>query len=301
MGLFKKIRRKLRAAPAAQPPRSRRDKLLARIDVAAQTGLEIGPLFSPLVTKKESNGNVRYVDQSTAEQLRAHYRDDPHARLDDIVEPDFIWGDQTLPDLVGGLQFDYVLASHVIEHVPNPIGWLREIGSVLRDGGILSLAIPDKRYTFDFNRELTSLGALVESYLQDRRRPSTRDVFDHRFLVGNVDTAQAWKGELRPEHVVPIASLESAWEQAQLNERSPQYRDVHVTIVTPTSFLQLLGNINRLGLLDFSLVDFVDTQPDDLEFIVTLHRTPRQPSDAGNVTSQGRSIETMLQRIRQTV
>jgi SAM-dependent methyltransferase len=297
MGLLRKIRRKLRKRSEPQYARPRRDTLLSHIDVATQRGLEIGPLCNPLVTKAESNGNVRYVDHATAEQLRAHYRNDPNVRLDAIVETDIVWGQRKLPELAGNTQFDYVIASHVIEHVPNMIGWLREIATVLRDGGVLSLAIPDKRYTFDFKRELTVLGTLVEYFLQDRRRPSTRDVFDHKSLVSSVDVVQAWNGTLNPEQLVLLESFDAAWEGAQRNETTDEYMDVHVTVVTPQSFLQLLDGINRLGLLDFSIVDFVDTQRNTLEFFVALSRTPRSLSSEEKMRRQAQSIAAALAKV----
>jgi len=296
VGLIRKIRR-LRDRRKFGRPRPRRDILLQRVDVATQHGIEIGALCNPLVTKAESHGKVLYVDYATAAQLRDHYQHDPNVRIDQIVETDLVWGTRQLPELVGDRRFDYVLASHVIEHTPNMIGWLREIGTVLRDGGVLSLAIPDKRYTFDLKRELTTLGALVESFLQDRRRPSTRDVFDHKHVAGQVDAVRAWSGNLAPDDVVTVETIEQAWAGAQLNESSTAYMDVHVTIVTPLSFLRLLEGVNRLGLLDFSVVDFVDTQRNTLEFFVTLSRSPRSMSREQAIAQQADSIAAAIAQL----
>jgi SAM-dependent methyltransferase len=153
--LLKTLRR--RRGPLPSYSRPRRDTLLSHIDASSQVGLEIGPLSHPIVTKAESNGRIFYVDSAPANELRAKYRNDTYVKADAIVETDYLWGKQTLPELVEVKSFDYVLASHVIEHVPNLIGWLREVATVLRDDGVLSLAVPDKRYTFDLKRELTSL------------------------------------------------------------------------------------------------------------------------------------------------
>jgi len=299
MGLIRKIRR-LRDRRKYGQVRPRREILLERIDVATQVGIEIGALCNPLVTKSESNGKVVYVDYASAEQLREHFRHDPNVRLDEIVETDLIWGNRRLPELVGDRRFDYVLASHVIEHTPNMIGWLREIATVLRDDGILALAIPDKRYTFDMKRELTSLATLVEYFLQDRRRPSTRDVFDHKLLTGPVDLVRAWSGTLHPDEVVPMETLQQAWEGAQLNETSETYIDVHVSVVTPLRFLELISGMNRLGLFDFTLLDFVDTQRNALEFFVTLARTPRAVSREEAIARQDASIAAAIAQLTAT-
>ena len=299
MGIAKKLRKKWRRWRGARAhSRPRRDTLLSGIDVATQTGLEIGPLSHPLVTKAQSNGRVFYVDSATAEHLREKYRDDTYVKADAIVETDYLWGTQTLPELVEAKRFDYVLASHVIEHVPNMIGWLREIATVLRDDGILSLAIPDKRYTFDLKRELTSFGTLVESFLVDRRRPSVRDVFDHKALAAHVDLFKVWDRELDVSTLRSHQSWDAAWRDSQAYQTSDEYVDVHVTIVTPASFLELLDGINQLGLLDFSIVNFVDTQPYTLEFFVSLRRTSRQLSRADAIERQRDSIAAARAQLR---
>ena len=43
--------------------------------------------------------------------------------------------------------FDYILFSHVLEHISNPIQWLVDsVIPLLREDGLLSIAIPGSRY-----------------------------------------------------------------------------------------------------------------------------------------------------------
>ena len=60
--------------------------------------------------------------------------------------------------------YDFLLSSHSLEHVANPIKALKEWKRIIRPGGKLVLILPDKRYTFDNRREYTSLAHLVEDY-----------------------------------------------------------------------------------------------------------------------------------------
>lgn len=143
-------------------------KILSRIQPESQIGLEIGLLSKPIVTKEQADGNIRYVDYASAETLREILKDEALIATDAIIDVDLLWGDRTLLDLLAGEQVDYIIASYVIEHVPDMIGWLKELSEVLRDDGMLSLAIPDKRYTFDFIRELTSPRQLILPYLLQR-------------------------------------------------------------------------------------------------------------------------------------
>ena len=183
-------------APGSFPPSDRRSKLLNHIQPASQEGLEIGPLASPIITKTESAGRIWYVDHATADVLKEKYRNDPNVRIDEIVDIDYIWGQAGLSELVQGRLFDYVLASHVIEHVPDMLGWLKEVGEVLKDDGILSLAVPDKRYSFDYLRELSTVGMLIEAFMLHRRRPGPREIFDYFSLTSKVDLSTSWAGKL---------------------------------------------------------------------------------------------------------
>jgi SAM-dependent methyltransferase len=254
---------------------TRRDVLLHRIKIDEQDGLEIGPLASPLISRQESKGRISYVDFSPAEASKQKYKDDPHVDIEQIVEPDYLWGDRSLPELVSGKLFDYVVASHVIEHVPDMIGWLQEAAAVLRDGGLLSLAIPDKRFTFDHMREAITPGMLVEAHLLGRRRPSPSAIFDHATLFSPIDSYQAWRQEIPQEIPEAIRHAKDAYTLAECSMASDIYHDVHVNIVTPTSFLLLLEVIARVELLDFQIIEFRDTCRNAFEFFVILERMTR--------------------------
>ena len=58
-----------------------------------------------------------------------------------IVETDAIWGDQAL---LGALKrpVDFIVASHVVEHVPDLVTWLSELHSALTEGGQVRLCSP---------------------------------------------------------------------------------------------------------------------------------------------------------------
>ena len=157
----------MQISAALENPRLR--LMLGDLSLATSRGLEIGALHKPLVSRQASD--VRYVDYATTEELRAN-QFDPAVTLSDIVEVDIVWGGQPLPQLVGE-PVDYVVASHVIEHVPDLIGWLHELHGVLKPGGVLGLAFPDKRFTFDRLRH--------DTVSPTSSRPSWRSVASRLF------------------------------------------------------------------------------------------------------------------------
>ena len=60
--------------------------------------------------------------------------------------------------------YDFVLASHVLEHIANPIKALSEWIRILKKDGMLAIIVPDKEKTFDANREITTLQHMIRDY-----------------------------------------------------------------------------------------------------------------------------------------
>ena len=77
-----------------------------------------------MVAKTE--GDITYVDHADTEALKRKYAADPEVNVEELVTVDGVWGANTLLDCVGG-DYDFVVASHVIEHVPDPAAFLAEL------------------------------------------------------------------------------------------------------------------------------------------------------------------------------
>lgn len=69
--------------------------------------------------------------------------------------------------------YDFVLSSHNLEHVANPVKALREWFRVLKEGGKLILILPDKNNTFDHKRSYTSFEHLLSDYTNDTNEHDT--------------------------------------------------------------------------------------------------------------------------------
>ena len=256
-----------REAWAAQ----RRDRLLAGLDLSCGRGLEFGPLASPLVRKEE--GDVLYIDHASREVLIAKYANDPAVDADGIVDVDVIWDERPLKDcLPGGESYVYAVASHVIEHVPDVVGWLREVADVLRPGGLVVLAVPDKRYTFDRFRRLTTLSDLMDAYLCRSRRPTPGQIFDQAAFGTQLEAITAWMVPTLPEKPEHAPGLEQALEYARDAARDGRYVDVHCWVFTPASLLGAMVALMDMGLLPFRCAAFGDTQPFENEMMLLLEK-----------------------------
>ena len=61
-------------------------------------------------------------------------------------------------------QFDFLLSSHSLEHIANPIKALKHWIRILKENGMLLLILPDSSVTFDRKRPITKLEHLIEDY-----------------------------------------------------------------------------------------------------------------------------------------
>jgi SAM-dependent methyltransferase len=120
--------------------------------------------------------------------------------------------------------YDALLASHVIEHLANPLRALEEWRRVVRPGGHLLLVIPHKEGTFDHRRPVTTLEHLVE---------------DHRRGVGEDDQT----------HLEEVLALHDLGRDPELSDREElegrsrdnlRYRAMHHHVFTTGSALALL-------------------------------------------------------------
>jgi SAM-dependent methyltransferase len=261
------------------------------------SGLEVGPLYDPMVRRHEAD--VRYVDLHPVDLLREHYSNHPGVPLDDIVDPDFHLigpdGTRSLPEAVqAAAPFDWVVASHVIEHVPDLIGWLDEVAQILVDDGRLVLAIPDRRFCFDAIREPTSIGEMLLAHRNGDRAPSVRAVYDHYSRAIILDPPAAWAGE-PPNPAGRIHSQAYALERVR-RQQEGQYVDCHVWLFTPASFVEQLVELESLGQTSFIIDELIPCAPNELEFYARLRRVPRALDPAEREAVRRTGIRTWVDR-----
>ena len=82
--------------------------------------LEIGPLVSPLLPP--SHPNAKFMDYATREEIVHLKQRDPNVNtsLHRVPTIQYIWRPgEPYASLVGDARFELVIASHVVEHVPN--------------------------------------------------------------------------------------------------------------------------------------------------------------------------------------
>ncbi len=230
---------------------SRAEILLASVPRRGRI-IEIGPSFSPIAAKADG-WDTRTLDHLTREGLVAKYTGHPGVNVDRIEDVDYVWTGGLLSDAVPPAMhgtFDAFVASHVIEHTPDLIAFLGSAATLLKPDGIVVLAIPDKRYCFDYFQPLTTTGQLIDAHVEQQSRHSRRLIFDHfAYAVAHGDTV-AWGqhpcGSLRFLH-----PFKQAHELASASGPASDYVDVHAWRFSPASFQLLLLELARIGETDW--------------------------------------------------
>ena len=100
------------------------NKIIADKDLV---GLEIGALDRPLVVRDElpAGSEILYADHLTTEELKIKYGLDSTVAIDALVDVDLVSPTGDFRSALGGREVDYIVASHVVEHIPNPIKWFQ--------------------------------------------------------------------------------------------------------------------------------------------------------------------------------
>ncbi len=252
---------------------TRNEKILAYINKNGH-GIEIGPSHAPIAPKKDGY-LVDIVDHMSREDLLAKYQNH-NINLGNIEEVDYVWSGQTYAELTGKPKhYDWIIASHVIEHTPDLIDFLINCDDVLKDEGVLSLVIPDKRYCFDHFRPITGIAKIIDSHFAAHKIHTAGSVAEH-FLTASVkDGELGWHAHSPGEFKLAHSLVETLQHMDKVNlERI--YVDLHAWCFVPHSFRLLIYDLNALGLIALKEVDFQPT--DGYEFYVTLGRNGVSPS-----------------------
>lgn len=231
----------------AMQPRTAGDAREWAVSQLFGEGLEIGAATSPFPAPLHVR--ITYADLLDYDALldslypgqQAHGLVEPSKRID-------------LDDLqsLGVESLDFIIASHVIEHVRNPIGSILACYQALRPGGYLVLAVPEKTRTFDRLRPTTSLAHL----LLDHTQPSV---------------------ERDQEHFREFFELAEGFD-ALLKERGTTWMDefhagysIHMHVWTCAAFVEMIDHVVR-NIVPFTGCWMRDATEDGIEFYCVLRK-----------------------------
>ena len=241
-------------------------------------GLEIGPSYNPLTPKSEGF-KVETVDYTDAAGLRAKYDGNPHVDIGRIEEVDHVVNSgMSLADAVGKRgYYDYVIASHVIEHTPDLVSFLQSIEYLMSADGVLLLAVPDKRHCFDVLQPLSSTGMIMQAYIEKRQRPDPGSIFDDVAYNAVRGDAIGWS-PADTDGLRFFATLDDARRLLEESQHDETYRDVHVWRFVPSSFRLIVNDLAAIGATSLKESWFHDSVGN--EFYICLSRSGAGPGSS---------------------
>lgn len=248
---------------------SRNRKLTATLNLMG-SGIEYGPLDKPILAKPKHN--VRYVDYASRENLAAHYAHDPNVDKGRIPEIDIVTGGHSADKFIAANSLDYVVASHVWEHVPDFLGWLESNLTILRRGGRLAVAYPDKRYTFDLRRNSSRISDIIAAYVAKSTKPTLAQLADHFINAVRVSPQAAWSGAATDNNVPPIHAPEKIIPLLTRLRDSDKYNDCHCWTFADYELPSALEALRQFVTLQFRVVDFIKTARDSHEFYISIEK-----------------------------
>ena len=190
--------------------------------------------------------------------------------------------------------FDIVIASHVIEHQPDLVSFFQSVGKMLKPDGLLSLAVPDKRFCFDYFMPLSLTGDVLEAFSERRTRHANKSLYNGTAYHALADGAIVW-------FQLPIGRLSfisgDVTEAGRFFDSHPavgnsKYVDTHAWYFTPSSFRLVIHELQLLKLVDFAEEDYFP--PVDVEFFISLRRGGANPAK-----SRMELLKQMLLEVRE--
>jgi SAM-dependent methyltransferase len=213
-------------------------------------GLEIGALNAP--SRVPASCSVLYSDILTPDQIDSMYPGSTH--------PDILSDSEHFPS-IDSKTFDFVIANHVLEHLTDPVGGLAEWHRIFRSGGQLLMAVPDKRFTFDFRRPRTALSHHLDDH--ESELPAREMNFAH---------LKEW-AEL-VEGLAPGSESYNRWLETQLQSDF----SVHNHVWLLQDVVRLVLELDRLAICSFALVASSNSSILRNEFVLLLKAADRRLS-----------------------
>lgn len=266
------------AGAAASPPAY----LDARAEFAYRylrgEGLEIGALNRRLPVPAWAT--ARNVDRLPTDELRAAY---PELEGTELAAVDVVDDGERLETVAPDSQ-DFIVANHFLEHTEDPIGTIAIHLGKLRPGGILFYAVPDKRYTFDHRREVTTVEHIVRDHT-DGPQWSRREHYDEygAAVLGDEREREA------PDFAERAEKFSRQLEDSQVS--------IHAHTFTAASFLALLLEIRERSEGAFEVEAFARHEA---EAVAILRKGGADPAPAAPAPSAP-ELATEADRLRAQV
>jgi hypothetical protein len=232
---------------------------------AQRSVLEIGPFCNPLTSGK----NSLYFDvlDSAGLKSRAEQINYPIGRIPTIhyASPT---GDLSIVDRI----FSAATSCHCIEHQPDLIRHLQQVGNCLEEGGYYFVIVPDKRYCFDHFIPESTIARVIEAHVEKPGIHRLGSVIEHRALITHNDGGRHWLGDHTDPGYRENRTARVAAALLEFQRANGSYIDVHAWQFTPNGFRSIIETLYDLGFSSFRARRVYNTLYGRFEFCAILQK-----------------------------
>lgn len=285
-----------------------------------ERGIEVAPWFKPMIPREGREVVVLDVFDGPALRARAEHVPGLDKSLIGLIDDvDLVGSACEIAELAQArfgtdTSFGFVMSSHNLEHLPDPIRFLRGCESLLIPGGMIAMAVPDKRACFDFFRAPSNTGEMLQAFHERRERPTDAQVFNYLSSLAYKPSPPApdsspsgdasprydgtWGIDDNPDQILPLGDLRQAYDlwSRRHETHDTEYHDAHCWVFTPASLELILTELILLGLLDLEIV--LVSQAIGCEFFVHLRKRLRDaPPQTGLVERRQRLSKQLIEEL----
>lgn len=217
-------------------------------------GLEVGALNRPLPVRK--GVQVIYIDRVNVDDAyNVHF---PELKGSDIANVDVIDDAEEL-NAIPLESHDFIIAGHFLEHTQNPIKAIETHLSRIRVGGILYYILPDKRYTFDIDRPVTTFEHLLRDYKEGASISYDSHMYEYAELVDHAKTK---------EHI-----------ESRVKELKDKAYTIHFHVWNANALKEFFEKTNEVLGYPYEIVEFYEDKA--YENIVVLRKIKSKTKSSG--------------------
>lgn len=232
------------------------------LECGFQSILEIGPGVAPSLAGK----NVSYFDVRQGDEFHEYARQKGVTDFGTLPQITYCSPDGSLKGVAS--RFDLVFSSHCIEHSFDIVDPLNDVYDLLLLGGVYCLVVPDKRFTFDYFKHLTSVTDIIYRHSQDIPFHPLKPYLDVVYETHN-DWLRHWRGDHGGYTVTKEALARQAAAFAAQSGRDP---GLHAWIFTDSSFHDIFTALYRLGVVKLRPHRVFNVVADANSFCVVLKK-----------------------------
>jgi ubiquinone/menaquinone biosynthesis C-methylase UbiE len=193
-----------------------------------KNGMEIGGpshIFESggLLPIYDSIHSIIFVDYNSI-TIWKMIREDILGKLKSKLRYEFVVSEASELRGINEDSLDFILASHVMEHLANPLKAVLRWKSLLHTGGYIILIVPDARFTFDHWRTITSIDHFLKDYKDNINEDDTTHIGE---IINLHDQTMDNPDESRDEFIKRISN----------NKKN---RSVHHHVFIPNNLHQLM-------------------------------------------------------------